>query len=63
MELAVLIAICLFGQGLYEGSEMVLVSADRYRLKERALRGGSGAKLALCTGSTPPGSPWGSSPP
>lgn len=47
MELAALIALCLFGQGLYEGSEMVLVSADRYRLKERALRGEPGAKLAL----------------
>jgi len=47
MELAVLVGICLFGQGLYEGSEMVLVSADRHRLKERALRGERGAKLAL----------------
>jgi len=47
MELAGLIVLCLFGQGLYEGSEMVLVSADRYRLRERALRGARGAKLAL----------------
>jgi CBS domain containing-hemolysin-like protein len=47
MELAVLIAFCLAMQGIYEGAEMVLVSADRYRLKERALRGERGAKLAL----------------
>jgi CBS domain containing-hemolysin-like protein len=47
MEFAVLIALCLLFQGLYEGSEMVLVSADRHRLKEQALRGKRGAKLAL----------------
>ncbi len=47
MESVALIALCLLFQGLYEGSEMVLVSADRHRLKERALRGESGAKLAL----------------
>ena len=47
MELAALIAFCLLMQGLYEGAEMVLVSADRHRLKERALRGERGAKLAL----------------
>jgi putative hemolysin len=47
MDLAFLIAMCLLMQGLYEGSEMVLVSADRHRLKERAQRGERGAKLAL----------------
>lgn len=47
MELALLIALCLLGQGLYEGAEMVLVSADRHRLKERASRGERGAKRAL----------------
>ena len=47
MGLAALIALCLLGQGLYEGAEMVLVSADRHRLKERALRGERGPKLAL----------------
>ncbi len=47
MALAALIALCLLLQGMYEGSEMVLISADRNRLKERAVRGERGAKLAL----------------
>jgi CBS domain containing-hemolysin-like protein len=47
MELAILIAWCLLMQGVYEGAEMVLVSADRHRLAERARRGEGGAKLAL----------------
>ena len=47
MELAILIAGCLLMQGVYEGAEMVLVSADRHRLTERARRGEGGAKLAL----------------
>ncbi len=53
MGLAALIALCLFFQALYEGSEMVLVSADRHRLKERALRGERGPKLALSMLSRP----------
>jgi len=47
MELAILIAGCLLMQGVYEGAEMVLVSADRHRLAERARRGEGGAKLAM----------------
>ena len=47
MELAILIAGCLLMQGVYEGAEMVLVSADRHRVAERARRGEGGAKLAL----------------
>jgi CBS domain containing-hemolysin-like protein len=53
MELAALIALCLLLQGIYEGSEMVLISADRHRLKERSLRGERGAKLALSLLSRP----------
>src|SRR5512134_52978 len=34
-------------EGLFTGSEMVLVSADRHRLGERAKRGEKGAKIAL----------------
>jgi CBS domain containing-hemolysin-like protein len=47
MELAIIIAGCLLMQGVYEGAEMVLISADRHRLAERARRGEGGAKLAL----------------
>jgi len=47
MWILALIALCLIGQGLFEGAEMVLVSADRNRLKERASRGERGAELAL----------------
>ncbi len=47
MELAILIAVCLLFQGVYEGAEMVLVSADRHRLTERARRGERGARLAM----------------
>ncbi|MCL2102714.1 MAG: DUF21 domain-containing protein, partial [Syntrophorhabdaceae bacterium] len=47
MEIIAFIALCLVGQGLFEGAEMVLVSADRNRLKERASRNERGAKLAL----------------
>jgi len=42
-----LVALCLLLEGLFTGSEMVLVSADRHRLQERARRGERGAKLAL----------------
>ncbi|MBI5906268.1 MAG: HlyC/CorC family transporter [Deltaproteobacteria bacterium] len=55
MELAAIIALCLLLQGVYEGAEMVLVSADRHRLQERARRGERGAKLALSLLSHPEG--------
>ena len=47
MELALLIGFCIVMEGLFTGSEMVLVSADRHRLGERAKRGEKGAKIAL----------------
>jgi CBS domain containing-hemolysin-like protein len=47
MELAAIIGLCLLLQGVYEGAEMVLVSADRHRLTERARRGERGARLAV----------------
>ena len=53
MGIIAFIALCLIGQGLFEGAEMVLVSADRIRLKERASRGERGAKLALSMLASP----------
>ena len=47
MGIIAFIALCLVGQGLFEGAEMVLVSANRNRLKDRASRDERGAKLAL----------------
>ena len=47
MGIVALVALCLLLEGLFTGSEMVLVSADRHRLQERARRGERGAKLAL----------------
>lgn len=39
--------LCLLVEALFTGSEMVLVTADRHRLKERAKDGECGAALAL----------------
>ena len=47
MEVIAFAALCLICQGLFEGAEMVLVSADRNRLKDRASHDERGAKLAL----------------
>ena len=47
MDIVLLVALCLLVEGIFTGSEMVLVSADRHRLHERARRGKRGAKLAL----------------
>jgi putative hemolysin len=47
VELALFIGFCIVMEGLFTGSEMVLVSADRHRLGERAKRGEKGAKIAL----------------
>src|SRR5512145_1578516 len=40
-------------EGLFTGSEMVLVSADRHKLTERARRGERGARIALDLLSSP----------
>ncbi len=47
MDLAVTIAICLLMQALFNGAEIVLVSADRHRLSERSRSGERGAATAL----------------
>lgn len=47
LELVLMIAGCLLMEGLFTGSEMVLVSADRHKLTERARRGEPGATAAL----------------
>src|SRR5512139_340188 len=47
MGIVALVALCLLLEGLFTGSEMVLVSADRHRLQERSRRGERGARLAL----------------
>lgn len=41
----VIIVICLFSEGFFSGAEIAMVSADRLRLKARAARGSSRAKL------------------
>jgi CBS domain containing-hemolysin-like protein len=46
-SLVLLITVCLLFEGLYTGSEMVIVAADRNRLHERARRGEKGAASAL----------------
>ncbi len=47
MGILLLVALCLLLEGIFTGSEMILVSADRHRLNERARRGERGAKLAV----------------
>ncbi len=47
MELALAITFCLLMEGIFTGSEMVLISADRHKLAERARRGDTGAVIAL----------------
>ncbi len=47
MELAAIIAFCLVMQALFNGAEIVLVSADRHRLTERSRSGERGAATAL----------------
>jgi putative hemolysin len=53
--LPVLLAVllCLLLEGLFTGAEMVLISADRHRLHERARRGEADARLALSLLSRP----------
>jgi CBS domain containing-hemolysin-like protein len=47
VDIVALVALCLLLEGLFTGSEMILVSADRHRLHERSRRGERGARLAL----------------
>lgn len=47
MDIVALVALCLLLEGVFTGSEMILVSADRHRLHERSRRGERGARLAL----------------
>lgn len=53
MDMVALVALCLLMEGLFTGSEMVLISADRHRLQERSRRGERGASLALSLLSRP----------
>jgi CBS domain containing-hemolysin-like protein len=47
VETALAIAFCILMEGLFTGSEMVLISANRHRLTERARSGERGAQVAL----------------
>ena len=47
MDIVALVALCLLLEGVFTGSEMILISADRHRLHERSRRGERGARLAL----------------
>jgi len=47
VDIVALVALCLLLEGLFTGSEMILVSADRHRLHERSRRGERGARMAL----------------
>ena len=47
MEIVLAIAFCILMEGLFTGSEMVLISADRHKLTERARSGNRGAQIAL----------------
>ena len=41
-----LMLICLLAEGFFSGSEIAVVSADRFKLRADAARGSKGAKLA-----------------
>lgn len=47
MEIVLAIAFCILMEGLFTGAEMVLISADRHKLTERARSGDAGAQIAL----------------
>jgi CBS domain containing-hemolysin-like protein len=47
VEIVLAIAFCILMEGLFTGSEMVLISANRHRLTERARSGDRGAQVAL----------------
>ena len=47
MTLILAISFCLLMQALYNAAEIILVSADRYKLADLSRSGGRGAKTAL----------------
>src|SRR5512134_1500999 len=47
MGIVVAIAFCILMEGLFTGAEMVLISADRHKLNERARSGRRGAQIAM----------------
>ncbi|HSL92289.1 MAG TPA: hemolysin family protein [Candidatus Limnocylindrales bacterium] len=47
MDIVLAIAFCILMEGLFTGAEMVLISADRHKLTERARSGKRGARIAL----------------
>lgn len=47
METVLAIAFCILMEGLFTGAEMVLISANRHKLTERARSGERGAQIAL----------------
>jgi CBS domain containing-hemolysin-like protein len=47
MEIVLAIAFCILMEGLFTGAEMVLISADRHKLTDRARSGERGARIAL----------------
>src|SRR5512146_775064 len=47
METVLAIAFCILMEGLFTGAEMVLISANRHKLTERARSGERGARIAL----------------
>jgi putative hemolysin len=53
MSLIIAVALCLFMEGLFTGSETILISANRHTLAERARRGDRGAAIALSLLSRP----------
>ena len=47
MGILLAITVCILMEGLFTGAEMVLISADRHKLTERARSGKRGARIAL----------------
>jgi CBS domain containing-hemolysin-like protein len=47
MEIFLVIAFCIIMEGLFTGAEMVLISADRHKLTDRARSGERGAQIAI----------------
>lgn len=43
----IIIFFCIFMQGFFSGSEMVLISSNKLKLRRKAAKGSSGARLAL----------------
>ncbi|MCL5885219.1 MAG: hemolysin family protein [Deltaproteobacteria bacterium] len=47
MDIVLAVVLCLVMEGLFTGAEMVLISADRTKLADRARHGDRGAEIAL----------------